>query len=277
MVHIISCCCHSGQKKLGTELAPNLIINKIITKYPHFNISYHNINKDDFIDNSGYQTLYNINKNILQPTISLGGDHSIGISTVMASFYKYKNNLKVIWVDAHADINTNKTSPSQNKHGMPISPMFNLMESWVNFDDDQYYPNPSQIIYIGLRSVDDGEKEIIKNLKIKAYYNTDVINLGIDKIMDEILGENLNDTQYHLSFDIDALDPKYAPSTGTTENYGLTLNQGNEIVSRLIKTNNLKSYDLVEFNPNIGSKDDVELTTDTCINLIEPYLLHLNS
>lgn len=276
MMNIVACCCHSGQKKLGTELGPKLINDSLKHKYPHINSIIHHINENAFVEGIGYQMLYDKNRLIHENILSLGGDHSIGISTVMSSFYKYQDNLKVIWVDAHADINTDKTSPSQNKHGMPLAPVFNLMKSWVNFAGDQYYPKPEQLVYIGLRSVDGEEKEIIKKLGIKVYSNIDVKNEGIDKIMNEILGQDSKDTSYHLSFDIDGLDPKYASSTGTVEENGLTLDDGKTIVDRLIKTQNLKAYDLVEFNPKLGSPEDLEITLNTCIELIEPYFTQKN-
>jgi arginase len=189
----------------------------------------------------------------------------------MSSLYKYKENLKVVWVDAHADINTFESSVSKNKHGMPLSPTFQLMEPWIKTKENQYYMKPHQLVYIGLRSVDEPEKEIIKNLGIEAYYANDVRNIGIENIMKNIINDN--NTTYHLSLDIDGIDPKYTPSTGTAEGEGITLNDGIYIIDSLVKTNNLKAFDLVEFNPLIGTDEDKKITLNSCVKLLERYII----
>jgi arginase len=278
MLKILECCCKSGQKKLGPELAPQILMNEI-KKYTE---DFKNIiiTDDEFVDNNGYQQIYDqsidehdnkIRTKMLTKILTLGGDHSIGLSTVMSSLYKYRENLKVIWVDAHADINTFETSFSKNKHGMPLSPTLQLMEPWIKVRENQYYMKPHQLVYIGLRSVDEPEKEIIKNLGIEAYYASDVRNIGIENIMKNIIEDNK--TKYHLSFDIDGIDPKYTPSTGTAEGEGITLDDGVYIVDSLVKTNNLKAFDLVEFNPLIGTEEDKKLTLESCVKLLEKYIV----
>jgi arginase len=278
MLKIFECCCKSGQKKIGPEFAPQILMNEI-KKYAK-NFQNITIADNEFSNNSGYQKLYDMSideynniipTKILTKILTLGGDHSIGLATVMSSLYKYKENLKVVWVDAHADINTFETSFSKNKHGMPLSPTFQLMESWIKIREDQYYMKPHQLVYIGLRSVDEPEKEIIKNLGIEAYYASDVRNIGIENIMKNIIKDN--NTTYHLSLDIDGIDPKYTPSTGTAEGEGITLDDGIYIVDSLVKTNNLKAFDLVEFNPLIGTEEDKKLTLESCVKLLERYIV----
>jgi arginase len=268
MFKIISCCCKSGQKKRGPEIAPKLIVDEI-TKYTT-NFTQTNISDEEFTSNIGYQRLYDASLSEFRNILTLGGDHSIGISTVFASLYKYKEKTKVIWVDAHADINTYNSSTTKNKHGMPLSPCFNLMNPWIRINNEQTYLQPSQLVYIGLRSVDEPEKEIIQNMGIKAYYSTDVAQLGIKNIMKEIMTDD--ETIYHLSFDIDGIDPKYTPSTGTAEGSGISLNDGIYIVESLVGTGHLKSFDLVEYNPLIGSDNDSLKTLNSCMELVRRYI-----
>ena len=223
-MHVISCCCKAGQRKNGVNLGPDLLIKEMKKLANPF---FHEIISDELFEKGdGYQMLYDMCNSTTNETLVLGGDHSIAISTVLSSLNKFKNNLKIIWVDAHADINTNMTSETKNKHGMPLSPAFKLMEPWITTVEDQYFIKPNQLVYIGLRSVDEPEKKFIENLGITAYYSTDVEKFGIEKIMDDICKKDNDDTLYHLSFDIDGIDPIYTPSTGTAEGNGITINDG---------------------------------------------------
>lgn len=278
-LNVFSACCKAGQPKGGVELAPVFLWSKIQDCMTNSNlkITAQNkfINNDEFENKDGYQELYELNLSSTINTLNLGGDHSIALSTVLGSLQKYKEKLKVIWVDAHADINTIESSFSKNKHGMPISPLFKLMDAWIKLPDDQYHMDPSQLVYIGLRSVDPPEKKFIEKLGIRVYYIEEVMQKGIETIMKEIL-QNDNDSIYHLSFDIDGIDPKYMPSTGTTEDNGLSLDDGKYIINKLLETKRLKVFDFVEFNPSIGTIEEQYKTTDNCMILINEYLNKIN-
>lgn len=264
-MNLLLCNIKQGQTKNGVQLGSQIIYNHI-KKYNYQNVI--SIKDDAY----AYQKIYNESilynsKNIL----SIGGDHSIGAPTVMASHFKYGDNLKVIWIDAHADINTYDTSISKNKHGMPVAPLFGLMKPYFNIKNHKLL-KPSQFVYIGLRNLDEPEKKFIKLLGIETYFMCDIKNMHeIHNIMYKIIKNNQNKF-FHLSFDIDAIDPKFCPSTGTAENHGLTMEQSLHIINALVYTNKLKSYDLVEFNPLIGSKKDINTTTSNCVKLIQPYL-----
>jgi len=130
----------------------------------------------------------------------------------------------VIWIDAHADLNTVATTDSGNLHGMPVSFLLGLTgneELHANFSWISSAPNnklqPSRLVYIGLRDVDDGEKKILKDHGIKAFSMHHVDKYGIGMVVEMALDHvNPNrDLPIHLSFDVDALDPSVAPSTGT--------------------------------------------------------------
>jgi arginase len=123
----------------------------------------------------------------------------------------------VIWIDAHADINTSESTESGNIHGMPVSFLLGIGSKVPEFSWVKPALRKDRIVYIGLRDVDAGEKKILKETGIKAYSMHDVDKHGIGKVVEMAL-DAVNpgrDRPIHLSFDVDALDPSVAPSTGT--------------------------------------------------------------
>jgi len=200
--------------------------------------------------------------------LTLGGDHSIAIGTVAGVQKATKERTGqapvVVWVDAHADVNTPLVSESGNIHGMPLAFLLDLF----SYTPDSSSPNapakeelfgwlepeqklaPANLIYIGLRDVDKAEKKILRQHAIRAYSMHDVDKHGIGKLMDMVMSE-IGDRPVHLSFDVDALDPMWAPSTGTPVRGGLTLREGDYICECLHEGRGLVAVDLVEVNPHI--------------------------
>jgi arginase len=192
-------------------------------------------------------------------TLTLGGDHSIAIGSVAGVAKAVKERLDrkmaLIWVDAHADINTPETSGSGNIHGMPVAFLTGLAKDedpetfgWIT--DDMRIPL-SKLVYIGLRDVDRGEKAILRQHGVKAFSMHDIDRHGIGRVMEMALAHIGSDTPIHLSFDVDALDPTYAPSTGTPVRGGLTLREGDFIAECVHETGCLVAMDLVEVNPSL--------------------------
>lgn len=200
--------------------------------------------------------------------LTLGGDHSIAIGTISGTARAIRERLgkeiAVIWVDAHADINTPETSDSGNIHGMPVSFLTGLateekdeMFGWLQ---DHHRLSMKKLVYIGLRDIDRGEKKILREHGIKVFTMHDIDKLGIGKVMDAALGWIGADTPIHLSFDVDALDPMWAPSTGTPVRGGLTLREGDYIAECVAESGSLVALDLVEVNPSLdeyGASDTV--------------------
>lgn len=194
--------------------------------------------------------------------VTIGGDHSIAIGTVSGTAKAIRERLgreiAVIWVDAHADINTPETSDSGNIHGMPVSFLTGLAkddrEDVFGWLKEEHMLSTKKLVYIGLRDIDKGEKKILREHGIKAFSMHDIDRHGIGKIMDMALGWIGSDTPIHLSFDIDALDPIYAPSTGTAVRGGLTLREGDFICECVADTGSLIALDLVEVNPSLDEK-----------------------
>ncbi|EPS44743.1 hypothetical protein H072_1252 [Dactylellina haptotyla CBS 200.50] len=192
--------------------------------------------------------------------LTLGGDHSIAIGSIsgVARAIRERLNkpLAVIWVDAHADINTFETSPSGNVHGMPVAFLAGLCQhdvfGWLK---EEYRIPADKLVYIGLRDVDRGEKKILRENNIKAFSMHDIDRHGIGKVVDMALEYIGDDIPIHLSFDVDACDPVHAPSTGTPVRGGLTLREGDFICEAVHATGKLVGMDLVEVNPMILAKE----------------------
>ena len=215
--------------------------------------------------------------------IVLGGDHSIAIGT-LAGTLRARPNIGVIWVDAHADLNTPETSESGNMHGMPVGLLmqglvkdYNSIPGleWISSpssDNDnggmiqQPLLNPDSIVYVGLRDVDAAEREIIHEKNIKAFTMHDIDRYGIGTVMDMALKHLLDkdpNRPIHLSYDIDAVDPLLAPATGTSVRGGLTYREAHYVAEAVAKSGNLTSIDMVEINPTLsdgeGSRETVEI------------------
>lgn len=199
----------------------------------------------------------------------LGGDHCIPIGSVPAVF-QARPKTGVIWVDAHADINTPESSLSGNMHGMPLSFLLGLVDELKDFPGFHWFKpcmTPEDIVYIGLRDLDPYEKRVIKKLGIRAYTMYEVDKYGIGRVMDEV-NEYFINRNLHLSFDIDAVDPFFAPHTGTAVRGGLTFREANFICESLAETGRLTSMELVEVNPSIHTHQPAEVTIEMALTLI---------
>lgn len=191
--------------------------------------------------------------------LTLGGDHSIAIGTIAGTAQAIRERLgkqmAVIWVDAHADINTPETSDSGNIHGMPVAFLTGLAQpdrqdvfGWLQ---EEQKISTTKLVYIGLRDVDRGEKRILRENNIRAFSMHDIDKYGIGRVVEMALAHIGSDTPIHLSFDVDALDPQWAPSTGTPVRGGLTLREGDFIAECVHETGQLIAMDLVEVNPSL--------------------------
>ncbi|KAK3313958.1 arginase-like protein [Apodospora peruviana] len=197
--------------------------------------------------------------------LTLGGDHSIAIGTIGGTAKAIREtvgqDIAVIWVDAHADINTPETSGSGNIHGMPVSFLTGLArednEDFFGWLKPENRISVKKLVYIGLRDVDAGEKRILRENGIKAFSMFDIDRHGIGRVMEMALGHIGTDTPIHLSFDVDALDPMWAPSTGTPVRGGLTLREGDYICECVHETGSLVAVDLVEVNPSLAPESDI--------------------
>lgn len=186
----------------------------------------------------------------------LGGDHSIAIGT-LAGVSKHYQNLGVIWYDAHGDLNTAETSPSGNIHGMPLAVSIGLGHPLLT-NIAGYTPKvkPENIVIIGARSLDDGEKELIKEKGIKVYTMHEIDRLGMTKVMEESIEYLKERTDgVHLSLDLDGLDPTDAPGVGTPVNGGITYRESHLAMEMLAEAHIVTSAEFVEVNPILDDKN----------------------
>jgi arginase len=209
------------------------------------------------------------------PLLSWGGDHSVAISTVAAFTQNFPEGY-VLWIDAHADINLPSRSLTGNLHGMPLSILMNLDNiaknkfPWIN-----HYLNPEQLIYIGLRDLDPFEIEIINKLKIKNFSFEEIQKVGLESILQKII-ETIKGKPVHISFDIDSVDPIYAPSTGVPVHNGFSPEHLNCIGKYAFKYLNVRSLDVVEVNPKLGTMLEVDQSYITAFNFIKSVFTHNN-
>ena len=201
----------------------------------------------------------------------LGGDHCIPIGTI-PGLVAARPSTGVVWVDAHADLNTPSSSGSGNMHGMPLGFLLGLVENPTAYPAFQWFKpclQPKDMVYIGLRDIDAPEKLAIRRLGIKTFSMHDVDRLGIVKVMEMTNDHLAKHKHLHLSYDIDALDPVHAPSTGTTVRGGLTFREGKYITDDLAASGKLTSMELVEVNPMLSSDLDAKTTIDMALTLIK--------
>ncbi|MDC3414790.1 arginase [Aquibacillus sp. 3ASR75-11] len=186
----------------------------------------------------------------------LGGDHSISIGS-LAGISKHYNNLGVIWYDAHADLNSADTSPSGNIHGMPLAVSLGIgHENLINILDYQPKIKPENVVIVGARSVDDGERELIRKTGLKVYTMHEIDRLGMSVVMSEIISHFKDRVDgVHLSLDLDGLDPIDAPGVGTPVMGGLSYRESHLAMEMLEESNLITSAEFVEVNPILDEKN----------------------
>lgn len=208
--------------------------------------------------------------------LALGGDHSMAIGTILGHA-RVHPDLCVLWIDAHADINTPLTSDSGNIHGMPLSFLVEEMEPYVpklpGFENIKPCISAKNIAWIGLRDVDKGERKIIEELNMTAFSMQEVDRLGIKECVERAMKaiDPTNSRHIHLSFDVDSMDPTYIPSTGTPVVGGLSIRESFFIAEEVASTGRLSMVDVAEVNPLLGNESDVRSTVNTTLDVVERF------
>lgn len=240
--------CMKGQKRYGVEKPLSYIKRFLIKKNYQFNDSVL-IPKKDFSNILGYSKLMDSVYSCIQEGIiplTIGGDHSIAIGTLSGSLEYYGDTLSTVWIDAHADINTRKFSPTGNLHGMPLSFVCGLEDNLLQVENKL---NLDNLIYFGIRDLDEFEEFIISERNIKHLTSKELNN-------NKVIDFNINTENIHLSLDVDVLDPKYMKSTGTPVEEGINLEKLNEVIEWTKNQGNIVSIDLVEYNPKCSKNNE---------------------
>jgi arginase len=184
----------------------------------------------------------------------LGGDHSIAMGSI-AGLTSVWPKLGVIWFDAHSDLNTITTSPSGNVHGMSLAAALGWTEWRISDKQGQYQPvNPKNVVIIGARDLDPGEKDFIRKQGIACYTMHEIDRMGIEAVMQQAIQIAGKDTDgVHLSFDIDSVDPIEAPGTGTPVRGGVSYREAHFALELLSESGCITSADVVEVNPTLDT------------------------
>ncbi len=264
-----------GQMRRGVDMGPSAIrYAGLIERLEKLN--YHvkdlgnlNILHQDIDENKSLRNLHIITQineklmDIVSDTMAqdicpliIGGDHSIAIGTLAGTAKQY-DQMGVIWFDAHGDLNTDKTSPSGNIHGMPLAASLGFGHPELT-EMGGYKPKikPENIVIIGARDLDEGEKELIREQNIRVYTMHEIDRMGMPDVMKEAI-------QYlegrvdgvHLSFDLDVIDPSEAPGVGTPVLGGISFRESHLAMEMLAESNLISSVEVVEVNPILDEKN----------------------
>lgn len=178
----------------------------------------------------------------------LGGDHSISMGSVAGVASQQRTG--VLWIDAHTDVNSPETSPSGNIHGMPLAHLLGHGdERLLNIWGGGAAVRPEDVVFIGLRSVDEGERNFVRQRGIKAFTMKEIDKRGLAEVAEEAVNYLRNLPAVHVSFDADALDPSVAPGVGTPVPGGLNYREAHLLMELLADAAIVTSLDVVEVNP----------------------------
>jgi len=199
----------------------------------------------------------------------LGGDHSIALGTVAAATGEGTTGL--LWVDAHGDFNTPETSPSGNIHGMPLAALTGLgSKKMIDVGRPGAKLDPSQVVLVGIRDLDPGEKELLRESGAHVFTMREIDERGIGSIADEALARLSGCDRIHVSLDMDSVDPRHAPGVGTPVAGGLTYREAHLLMEKIHDSESvIGSIDVVEINPILDSRNQ---TAELAVDLVTSAL-----
>jgi len=200
----------------------------------------------------------------------LGGDHCLGIGSITAVARwcrEQGRDLRVLWLDAHSDFNTSEVTPSGNVHGMPVACLCGLgPDALTRLGGDSPAICPQQVRQIGIRSVDQEEKRLIKQHKVDVYDMRYIDEAGMKRAVEAALEGIDGNTHLHVSFDVDFLDPSIAPGVGTTVPGGVNYREAQLVMEMIADTGRMGSLDIVELNPLLDNRN---ATAVLAVDLVE--------
>ena len=202
--------------------------------------------------------------------ILLGGDHCLGIGSISAVARHCRETgkkLRVLWLDAHADFNTNTLTPSGNIHGMPVACLCGYgPQALIEIGGTVPAINPKVVRQIGIRSVDAGEKRLVHDADLDVFDMRYIDEMGMRHAMELALATIDANTHLHVSFDVDFLDAAIAPGVGTTVQGGPTYREAQLCMEMIADTGRLASLDIMELNPALDVRN---ATAILAVDLVE--------
>ncbi|MCG1010302.1 arginase [Salinicoccus sp. ID82-1] len=289
-VHIIGAATAFGQPRLGVDLGPDAIrYAGIVQRLKELGISVVDkgnirgdfdieagqeieVRDDNLLNYDAVKRFNTALAGLVDDTVGngafpliLGGDHSLAIGS-LAGMKNHYDNLGVIWYDAHGDLNDSRTSPTGNIHGMPLGISCGFGDqALIDLYEEGQKVKPENVVLIGMRDLDEGEKAYIKENGILTFTMMDIRVKGIRTVMQETM-TYLSDRcdGIHLSLDVDGLDPSETPGTGTPVVGGLSLSETQLAMQMLNESDRITSMDLVEVNPLL---DDKNMTAEKAVEI----------
>ena len=186
----------------------------------------------------------------------LGGDHSVAIGT-LGGLARVAGPGGVLWIDAHGDLNRPETSPTGNVHGMALAAAMGLGGPMLDGADWPIPPvDPSRVALVAVRSLDEGERQLLRELNATVFTMSDVDRLGIEHAIRESLERIVGPGFVHVSLDLDALDPEVAPGVGTPVRGGLSYREAHLAMELVAESGLLDSLEVVEVNPILDRENE---------------------
>jgi arginase len=205
-----------------------------------------------------------------QMPIMLGGDHCLGIGSISAVARHCREqgkSLRVLWLDAHTDFNTAQATPSGNIHGMPVACLCGYgPDVLTGIGGTTPAVTPDVFRQIGIRSVDEGEKKLVREARVAIHDMRQIDEIGMRRVMERALEGVDENTHLHVSFDVDFLDPSIAPGVGTTVRGGPNYREAQLCMEMIADTGALASLDIVELNPAYDKRNQ---TAKVAVDLVE--------
>ena len=211
--------------------------------------------------------------------IVLGGDHSIAMGTVsgISNHYRKKNqNIGLVYVDAHGDMNTPDTSPSGNIHGMPLAALLGIgPQELTNIHGFSPKVRQENTALVGIRAIDRAEREVIKQSGIHVFTMREIDERGIGEVTREVLNVvNDGTAGFHLSFDLDGLDPEIAPGVGTPVRGGIDFREAHTLMEMVADNGRMVGLEMVELNPILDNRNTTgELAVDLILSAFGKSIL----
>ncbi len=201
--------------------------------------------------------------------ILLGGDHALSIGSISAvarHCREQRRNLRVLWLDAHADFNTSELTPSGNLHGMPVACLYGFGPAVLTaMSGATPALAPGSIREVGIRSVDQGEKRFVHEVGLEVFDMRYIDEVGMRRTLEVALESLPRDAHLHVSFDVDFLDPDIAPGVGTTVPGGPSYREAQLCMEMIADTGRMASIDIVELNPALDLRNR---TAEVAVDLV---------
>ncbi len=265
-----------GQEKPGVDKAYEHLKQMGFWKELAEKFSFRNFGDMEKTDSGkAYNNLFHKTLEIINSgfkPLLLGGDHSQAFASISAICTKYPG-LRILWIDAHADMNTPETSPSGNTHGMPVAGLLGLINKnkwampWLN-----QLVKPTQFVQLGVRDIDNGEQRLVKEHKIEHHSPEELRKQGLENVLNK-LAQRWKGQPVHLSFDIDALDASLVPATATPVEGGFNMDEAEIIIQSGHRQFDLVSSEVVEFNPELGKNPKELFTTEKNVKKLMELIL----